>query len=89
MPQAMVSFVSNSGTISLGSHYYLGIQWHKQQTENPLFTDSAYAFLLVLAVCIPCKPILGLSKAFLISDISRYFLAYLFVLLTFLGTSNK
>ncbi|MEZ4683016.1 MAG: hypothetical protein R2932_53285 [Caldilineaceae bacterium] len=27
-------FVSNNGTISLGGQtYYLGIQWHKQQTE--------------------------------------------------------
>ena len=65
-------FVSNNGTISLGGQtYYLGTQWHKQQTEISFLPDQhLLRFLDDAGRLITCKPILGLSKAFLIGDIS-------------------
>lgn len=70
-------FVSQNGTVSLGSQtYYLGTKWHKQQAEISFLSDQQrLCFLDDAGHLITHKPIQALSKEFLMGglfDLSRF-----------------
>lgn len=67
-------FVSQNGTVSLGSQtYYLGTKWYKQQAEISFMADEKlFRFLDEAGQLITYKSIKGVSKESLMGDISDF-----------------